>query len=268
MIAVGTMQWPAHQSGHSRREHAVTRRASDTMGGCRTHLGRVRGPPGSLGASHGARRPPSRRRRAHRPLPCPGRRRSRRGAGRDRAAAGRERRRQDELAAGVRGAACRSSRARRSCSVTTCESTASAVRPHVGLLGHHTALYDDLTVADNVRFWTRAAKADPRRTPTRPWLGSASPVAWPTCPVGRLSAGQRRRVSFAVLLARRPALWLLDEPHAGLDQAARDEVDGIVRDAAPAGATVVIASHELDRAEALAASHRPRRGRACRLRPR
>jgi heme ABC exporter ATP-binding subunit CcmA len=127
-----------------------------------------------------------------------------------------------------------------------------AVRPQVGLLGHQTALYDDLTVADNVRFWTRAAKGDPANAgAAMARLGLAGRLA--DVPVIRLSAGQRRRVSFAVLLARRPALWLLDEPHAGLDQSARDEVDTIVRDAAAAGATVLIASHELDRAEALAA---------------
>ena len=71
-------------------------------------------------------------------------------------------------------------------------------------------------------------------------------------PVARLSAGQRRRTSLACLLARRPELWLLDEPHAGLDHEARDLLDGLVRQAVDQGATVVISSHELDRAEALA----------------
>jgi ABC-type multidrug transport system ATPase subunit len=70
--------------------------------------------------------------------------------------------------------------------------------------------------------------------------------------VGRLSAGQRRRTALAVLVARRPELWLLDEPHAGLDSAGRDVVDGLIVAAAKAGATVLFASHELDRAEALA----------------
>ena len=70
--------------------------------------------------------------------------------------------------------------------------------------------------------------------------------------VGRLSAGQRRRAALACLLARSPRLWLLDEPHAGLDAEHRDLLDAMVREAVAAGATVVIASHELDRARALA----------------
>jgi heme ABC exporter ATP-binding subunit CcmA len=126
------------------------------------------------------------------------------------------------------------------------------VRTRVGLLGHRTSLYDDLTVTDNVRFWTRAAKGDVADgDAAMDRLGLSGRLA--DVPVARLSAGQRRRVAFAVLLARRPELWLLDEPHAGLDQVARDEVDGIVRDAVRAGATVLVASHEIDRAEALAA---------------
>ena len=49
-----------------------------------------------------------------------------------------------------------------------------------------------------------------------------------------------------------PALWLLDEPHNGLDAAGRDEIDATLRAAVAAGATVVVASHELERAGALA----------------
>jgi heme ABC exporter ATP-binding subunit CcmA len=126
-----------------------------------------------------------------------------------------------------------------------------AIRRRVGLLGHATGLYDDLTVADNVRFWTRAcgatrAEADAAMAA----LGVDGRLAGVT--VAKLSAGQRRRTSIAVLVARRPELWLLDEPHAGLDHAARDVVDGLIRSAAASGATVVIASHELERARALA----------------
>ena len=60
----------------------------------------------------------------------------------------------------------------------------------------------------------------------------------------KLSAGQRRRVALAVLAARWPELWLLDEPHAGLDAAARAILDELVAEARGDGATVLIASHE------------------------
>jgi ABC-type multidrug transport system ATPase subunit len=87
-------------------------------------------------------------------------------------------------------------------------------------------------------------------------------------PVAKLSAGQRRRTSIAAMVARRPELWLLDEPHAGLDAAARDVLDSLVRAAAAAGATVVIASHELERARALATNIVPLAGGTVLDRPR
>ena len=71
-------------------------------------------------------------------------------------------------------------------------------------------------------------------------------------PVRKLSAGQKRRTALACLVARRAELWLLDEPHAGLDAAGRDELDIVLREAVNAGATVVVASHELERAGSLA----------------
>ena len=126
-----------------------------------------------------------------------------------------------------------------------------SLRRQVGLLGHATGLYDELSVGDNVRFWARAGGADPtdaEAAMVRLGLdGRLRELA-----VGRLSAGQRRRTSLAVMLARRPTLWLLDEPHAGLDQGGRDVIDSLIADARAAGVTVLIASHELDRAQAVA----------------
>jgi heme ABC exporter ATP-binding subunit CcmA len=124
-----------------------------------------------------------------------------------------------------------------------------AVRRHVAMLGHATGLYDDLTVEENVRFWARASRssADPAVAQDRAGIDARiRSVA-----VGRLSAGQRRRASLAALLVRDARLWLLDEPHAGLDAPGRDVLDGLVRSAAAAGTTVLLASHELDRATPL-----------------
>jgi ABC-type multidrug transport system ATPase subunit len=127
-----------------------------------------------------------------------------------------------------------------------------SVRRHVALLGHATGLYDDLTVADNLRFVARATRntsaVSVEEALTR--LGLAGRLA--SVQVSRLSAGQRRRVAVASLLLRPAQLWLLDEPHAGLDADGRERLDRLVADAAGAGTTVLLASHELDRAGALA----------------
>lgn len=125
------------------------------------------------------------------------------------------------------------------------------VRRRVGLLGHATGLFDDLTVADNVAFWGRAYRA--RRAEVEAALDAVGLSGrLRDVPVARLSAGQRRRTSIACLLARRPELWLLDEPHAGLDHDGRELLDDLVQRAVDAGATVLLASHDLERAEALA----------------
>jgi heme ABC exporter ATP-binding subunit CcmA len=126
-----------------------------------------------------------------------------------------------------------------------------AVRRRVGLLGHSSALYDDLSAVDNVTFAVRAAGGDVAAVGAAlQRLGLTGRL--PSTAVSALSAGQRRRVAIAALVARDPELWLLDEPHAGLDAEHRELLDALVRDAARRGATVVLASHERDRAHALA----------------
>jgi heme ABC exporter ATP-binding subunit CcmA len=126
-----------------------------------------------------------------------------------------------------------------------------SVRSRVGLLGHANGLYHDLTVTENVVFWGRTVGAtddEVKRALSRMGLdGRLADVR-----VSRLSAGQRRRTALATLVARRAELWLLDEPHAGLDATGRDELDAVLRRAAKAGATIMVASHELERAGSLA----------------
>jgi heme ABC exporter ATP-binding subunit CcmA len=120
---------------------------------------------------------------------------------------------------------------------------ASAVRRHVGMLGHAAALYDELTVVENIRFAVRAAGVGLDGVDAAlDRMGLVGRLRRTS--VGRLSAGQRRRVALAVLVARRPALWLLDEPHASLDATARGLLGDVVTEAVAGGATVLLASHE------------------------
>ncbi len=127
------------------------------------------------------------------------------------------------------------------------------------MLGHAAHLYDELTAAENVRFAVRAAGGDPARIAGAcDRLGLTGRLR--RTPAVRLSAGQRRRVALAVLVARAPELWLLDEPHAGLDAGARETLRGGRPRRLPPGPPCSVASHEPGLVEPLATGrHRGRR---------
>jgi ABC-2 type transport system ATP-binding protein len=76
--------------------------------------------------------------------------------------------------------------------------------------------------------------------------------AFSRTPVRRLSGGQRQRLALAVAVVGRPELAFLDEPTAGLDPQARLAVWELVRDLRAAGTAVVLTTHQMADAEALA----------------
>ena len=125
------------------------------------------------------------------------------------------------------------------------------VRRRIGLLSRNSHLYDDLNVTQNIRFAVRASGADVGRIgPACDRVGLTGRLL--RTPASKLSAGQRRRVALAILVARWPELWLLDEPHAGLDAAARVTLNELITEASSGGTTVIIASHEPEFSQSLA----------------
>ena len=125
------------------------------------------------------------------------------------------------------------------------------VRRRVGVLAHASHLYDDLNVRENVRFAVKAAGADTSRIEDAcERLGLTGRLL--RTGAAKLSAGQRRRVALAVLVARAPDLWLLDEPHAGLDASARSLLNEIIVEATAGGATAIVVSHEPGLVESMA----------------
>jgi heme ABC exporter ATP-binding subunit CcmA len=124
-----------------------------------------------------------------------------------------------------------------------------AHRRMLGLVGHESGCYDDLTVGENLRFGTRAAAVDdPDERGVLDQLGLGPLV---DTVHRKLSAGQRRRLAVAIALVRRPRLLLLDEPHAGLDAEGRAALDRVLGQTAGSERAVVIASHELERTRPL-----------------
>ena len=126
-----------------------------------------------------------------------------------------------------------------------------SIRERVGLLGHQNGLFAELTIAENVDFWSTVVGATrAERDAAMQRMSIDGKLA--NRRVSELSAGQKRRCALACLVLRRAEIWLLDEPHAGLDAKGRDEIDLILKEAASAGATIVVASHEVERAQQLA----------------
>jgi heme exporter protein A len=119
-------------------------------------------------------------------------------------------------------------------------------------LGHQDALKPSLTVAENLAFW--ASYLGHRAPPPEPALGAVGLATLADLPAAYLSAGQRRRLSIARLLAVPRPIWLLDEPTTALDREAQDTLKGLMQRHLFDGGLIVAAAHGpigLDRATEL-----------------
>jgi len=108
-------------------------------------------------------------------------------------------------------------------------------------LGHQDALKPSLSVAENLRFWAGflgAGAAD-----IRPSLETVGLDELADLPAAYLSAGQRRRLSIARLLAVKRPIWLLDEPTSTLDAAAQERLVGLMRSHLTEGGIILAATH-------------------------
>lgn len=131
-------------------------------------------------------------------------------------------------------------------------STSPGSRPRIGLLGHATQLFDELTAIENVALAARLARRDQAvAVDLLDRLGVAQHGGRRTA---GLSAGTRRRVGLARALAADPDVLLLDEPFAGLDRPAADVVAQVLANARDDGRLVVIATHDDGRSRAIATS--------------
>ncbi|MFE8940120.1 ABC transporter ATP-binding protein [Streptomyces sp. NPDC007872] len=132
---------------------------------------------------------------------------------------------------------------------------APALRPRIGYVTQAPSVYDDLTVRQNLDYFAAVllpgrAHRHERRAAVDRAVADVDLTAHAGSLAGRLSGGQRSRVSLAVALLGAPELLVLDEPTVGLDPVLRRDLwDLFHRVAADRGTTLLVSSHVMDEAE-------------------
>ena len=123
----------------------------------------------------------------------------------------------------------------------------AALRPRVGYLTQAPSVYSDLSVRENLAYFARLLGARPGRV--EEVIESVALTDVEGNVVGRLSGGQRARVSLATALLGDPELLVLDEPTVGLDPVLRRDLWGLFHRLADGGSTLLVSSHVMDEAE-------------------
>jgi ABC-2 type transport system ATP-binding protein len=123
------------------------------------------------------------------------------------------------------------------------------LRTEVGYGSQQASVYDDLTVAQNVRYFAAAAAVEAPKADVARVIDQVDLGRFASRLVGRLSGGQRSRVSLAVALLGRPRLLVLDEPTVGLDPVLREDLWTLFAELARDGLTLLVSSHVMDEAE-------------------
>ena len=129
------------------------------------------------------------------------------------------------------------------------ESEAEAIRPRVGYMSQKFALYDDLTVRENLAFYAGVygvQQADQRLEAVLAQIGLTEQQ---NERVKGMSTGWRQRLALGVALTHQPTLIFLDEPTSGVDPRARRAFWDLIYELAASGVTILVTTHYMDEAE-------------------
>jgi heme ABC exporter ATP-binding subunit CcmA len=131
---------------------------------------------------------------------------------------------------------------------------AAAVRAQIGFVGHKALLYENLTARENLRFFARLyhLPLEAREGHIESLLQRVGLAKRADDRVRAFSRGMQQRLSIARALVHNPSVLLLDEPYTGLDQEGASALDNLIDEANAEGRTIVMTTHELERAARLA----------------
>jgi heme exporter protein A len=118
-------------------------------------------------------------------------------------------------------------------------------RSQVGLISHHTMLYEALSARENVSFAARLYGIRDSVARVDNSLRRMSMLERADAPVRLLSRGMQQRVSIARAMVHSPQVVLADEPYSGLDESGARALTALLRDLRSAGTAVIIVTHNL-----------------------
>jgi ABC-type multidrug transport system ATPase subunit len=122
-----------------------------------------------------------------------------------------------------------------------------AIRRYLGVIGHHTFLYDNLSVYDNLKFYGRMYGVNNLEQRIREVINRVELEIRLYDKVSTLSRGMQQRVSLARAIIHKPTIMFLDEPEVGLDSRAVDIMFDILNSKENVIDTVFMTTHNLDR---------------------
>ncbi len=124
-------------------------------------------------------------------------------------------------------------------------------RDRIGYMSHAPMLYDELSAAENLRYFASLYREQPCLTPAEALQAVGLDPALPR-PVGQYSQGMRQRTSLARVLLAQPELLLLDEPFSNMDAASAQQMLALVGRLRGEGKTVILTTHQRELAEPIA----------------
>ena len=128
----------------------------------------------------------------------------------------------------------------------------AAVRRRLGVVSHQPLLYENLTAWENLQFYGRMYAIPALSVRINSVLEMVGLAARRDDLVRTFSRGMQQRLAIGRAVLHDPEVMLFDEPYTGLDQDASEMLDGVLKEVAARGRTVVMTSHDLARAEDLA----------------
>jgi len=129
---------------------------------------------------------------------------------------------------------------------------AGEVRRRLGVVSHHTLIYGDLTAEENLRFYARMYGVPSPGKRIAEVLRQVGLSARRRDLARTFSRGMQQRLAIGRAVLHDPEVMLFDEPYTGLDQDASAMLDGVLREVAARGRTVLMTTHDLARGLAVA----------------